>query len=967
MKPDVQQAIPASARTTVPHNRAARWFGHDLFLSFALGSPPRGTRDYASDLARRLRERDLVVFYSEESLPPGSPLSPTLTAALRASQALVLVLNAATLADPRWLRTELDAFRRHAPGRPIVAISLDGALSDSVLASPEAQWLGMQDQVWLEDAAGAVAGDAVVDGICKAMTHRKRNAVWRWVQGGLIAALSGLSIGLTFFAWQANQNAVAALRAAHEATAERVAGSASGVFAGSRLPQSFANGSKPAILMSLAAHQLHPGRTALDQLGAMLASHEHLDWLDSDEPLALTTAFTPDGQRLLQGSLKFGGIRLNGKTAQAQYWVRDLRSGRKLTPPISHDRSLHASAVHPNGRIGALGDDRGRVIFVDLDSGKALQPPLTTGLDDIRRIAFMPGDAGLWVADRHQLVHIKLDGQSPLAPVPLTLGDSKDGAGEEQFAVATCAEAARLIQALPDGHIEDRLLTSSNKALLLPGGAASKPVTSLSADCGGNRVVAYQDGRVHAWHRHARGWRSAWRWPGDSTSLPAGTAARVFLSADGRRAVLAINEKLLALNADDGQPVGDVLSLQTGISLISLAPDGHRAVLSTMDSGFSKGMDQRAIRLGHKTSEADVMCAGSLQHGGIITSLAVASAPSVIAYTAGADGYIKTCSLQGDQKALSVRASQHGLLRLQVDEDKRTLLALAADGSITIWSLPELTPLAKPPRGDWSRTVKIASFSSGGRYLSTQVEGNEGGAGFAVWEVATGRRTATLRDAPAPSWQEAHTFSLALSPDGRTLALGEAGAFGNDRSAITLWPLRGSHATQPLAGEPPLMEAPVTFSAQGRRVAMAGVYHPLVYEPGSNRTSFNLDSRDKFDEAVAALAFAPHDDNWIAQVAQHRVYYWRIDTGGSTYEELPASEGKLTAMAFTSDGQQMLLGTDQGRLLRVHPAWTWPNALCAKVLNVSLNKQEWTQLVSSRLPHQPQCPKDHTATAGRQQ
>jgi hypothetical protein len=34
---------------------AARLFGYDIFISFALGSPPRGTQSYASDLARQRR------------------------------------------------------------------------------------------------------------------------------------------------------------------------------------------------------------------------------------------------------------------------------------------------------------------------------------------------------------------------------------------------------------------------------------------------------------------------------------------------------------------------------------------------------------------------------------------------------------------------------------------------------------------------------------------------------------------------------------------------------------------------------------------------------------------------------------------------------------------------------------------------------------------------------------------------
>ena len=49
----------------------SRLFGYDMFISFALSPPPQGIRSYASDLARRLRERDFTVFFSEDEAPPG--------------------------------------------------------------------------------------------------------------------------------------------------------------------------------------------------------------------------------------------------------------------------------------------------------------------------------------------------------------------------------------------------------------------------------------------------------------------------------------------------------------------------------------------------------------------------------------------------------------------------------------------------------------------------------------------------------------------------------------------------------------------------------------------------------------------------------------------------------------------------------------------------------------------------------
>lgn len=68
--PVLTRTAKAAGGKPAKRGNAARLFGYDIFISFALGPPPRGTQSYASDLARRLRERVVTVFFSEDRYTP---------------------------------------------------------------------------------------------------------------------------------------------------------------------------------------------------------------------------------------------------------------------------------------------------------------------------------------------------------------------------------------------------------------------------------------------------------------------------------------------------------------------------------------------------------------------------------------------------------------------------------------------------------------------------------------------------------------------------------------------------------------------------------------------------------------------------------------------------------------------------------------------------------------------------------
>ena len=209
-------AAPAGKSGAPKRNNAARLFGYDVFISFALGTPPRGTHSYASDLARRLRERDFTVFFSEDEASPGEQLDSTLLKALHRSHVLVVIANRGTLQEPRWVRQEVEQFRSRHPDRPIIPISIGGALQDATLAEETRQWLKFDDKIWLDESDDAVAqgiaSDGLVTRLAMAPAGRSSNVKWRWVIRAVVAVLAVLTVAAIGFGFDARKQSREAQR-----------------------------------------------------------------------------------------------------------------------------------------------------------------------------------------------------------------------------------------------------------------------------------------------------------------------------------------------------------------------------------------------------------------------------------------------------------------------------------------------------------------------------------------------------------------------------------------------------------------------------------------------------------------------------------------------------------------------------------------------------------------------------------
>ena len=122
-----------------------------IFLSHLLSgrhpAVPTVTRPTLPDVCANWISRSSLA----KTMPPGEELDRSLRTSLHRSKLLVVIVNQATLERPGWIRKEVEEYRKHCSGRPIIPISVSGVLLDPTLATATQEWLGFEGKIWVDE------------------------------------------------------------------------------------------------------------------------------------------------------------------------------------------------------------------------------------------------------------------------------------------------------------------------------------------------------------------------------------------------------------------------------------------------------------------------------------------------------------------------------------------------------------------------------------------------------------------------------------------------------------------------------------------------------------------------------------------------------------------------------------------------------------------------------------------------
>jgi len=299
----------------------------------------------------------------------------------------------------------------------------------------------------------------------------------------------------------------------------------------------------------------------------------------------------------------------------------------------------------------------------------------------------------------------------------------------------------------------------------------------------------------------------------------------------------------------------------------------------------------------------------------------------------GSAAPLRAASPRTQRKPLLIPVLDRGTPATAFSPDGRTVATGGADGKLCLWD-----PRTGHLKGRWQAgkgTVCGLAFSRNGRLLVDEVS-----VPYAVDEIGRAQvwdvRTHHLRwSCPASGLQN----GVALSPDGRTLAVGSGliyrlpARYHARRSAaggggVRLWDLHTGKLVRPLYAEnnpfygpaelqPPLLVDHLCFSPNGRKLAGIALFGGGCAEPqfmqrwgirsGQLQDILRLPGDD--EEETSSVAYSSQG-SLVAVSHYTGLYLWDAPTGRLRKKLTDGSGGSFGGLCFSPDGSRVAGGSN---------------------------------------------------------
>ena len=535
-----------------------------------------------------------------------------------------------------------------------------------------------------------------------------------------------------------------------------------------------------------------------------LQTHRAVMTLRGHEDGVSSVAFSPDGQRIVTGSLD--------RTAK----VWDAASGRELLTLKGHGGAVNSVAFSPDGQRIVTGSLDKTAKVWEAASGRELLT-LKGHSDSISSVAFSPDGQRIVTGSGDKTAKVW---EAASGRELLTL----KGHGGVLFSVAFSPDGKRIVTGSADQTAKVWDAASGRELLTLKGHGGVLWSVAFSPD--GQRIVSgSNDHTAKVWDAATgRELLTFWGHHDDVSS--------VAFSPDGQRILSGSTDRTAKLwDSASGKQLLTLKGHGADLRSVAFSPDGQRFVTGSSDMTAKVWDGASGVPADESTPSMFTFRA----HGNGVSSAAFS--PDGQRILSGiTDGTAKVWDAATGKELLTLKGHGNVAYSAAFSPDGQRIVTGSAENTAKVWqsaSGKELLTL----KGH-SERVHSVTFSPDGQRIVTGSFDNTA----KVWDAASGRELLTLKGHSGVLW------SVAFSPDGQPIVTGSG-----DYTA-KVWEAASGKELLTLKGHSGGIMA-AAFSPDGQRIVTGSLDQTAkVWETASGRELLTLKGRGA---TVRSVAFSP--------------------------------------------------------------------------------------------------------------